>query len=188
VTLTRGRVPGQYRLSLEARLDLEPFSALISNTTGEENVATGSAALFDNTTGEDNVATGSFALLSNTTGNNNVAIGRSAGRNLTAGSNNIDIGNRGRAGEAGTIRIGDNDVQVATFIAGINGKSIAGPAQGVLVNAKGQLGTTAAGSAKASAAKPLSAAAGRRLLATVKRLQRQIERQGKEIRALRAQH
>jgi hypothetical protein len=77
--------------------------------------------------------------------------------------------------------------------------SIPGPTHPVLVNAHGQLGTSTAGSAKSSAATPLSGTV-RRLVATVERQQRQNEfqakqiarqakligRQGKEIRALRA--
>jgi hypothetical protein len=110
------------------------------------------------------------------------------------GSDNVDLANPGKAGESKAIRIGTKGTQTRAFIAGISGKSIAGPAQPVLVNSAGQLGTTsAAASAKASAAEPLNAAAGRRLLATMTRQQRQIERQanqierqGREIRALRA--
>jgi hypothetical protein len=46
----------------------------------------------------------------------------------------------------------------------------------VLVNANGKLGTAPARAGQASAAEPLSAADDERLLATVKRQQRQIDR------------
>jgi len=178
-------------------------AALTSNMTGLDNVATGPSALFYNRKGDDNVATGMNALLANRSGNKNVAIGRGAlstnttgnaniaigfdaGQNLTTGANNVDIGNVGRADEAGTIRIGNSNKQTTAFIAGISGTTLGGATQPVVVKSNGQLGVVPAASAKASAAKPLSAAAGRRLLVTVKRQQRQIARQAKEIQALRA--
>ena len=85
------------------------------------------------------------------------------------------------------IRIGTKGTQNRTFIAGISGRTVNGTGQPVVVNKQGQLGTASSASAKMSAAKPLSAAAGRRLLATEKRQQRQIRRQGKEIQEVRAQ-
>ena len=117
------------------------------NTTGTDNVATGSGRAVANTTGNSNVATGPDALLINTTGDNNVATGINAllnatgdeqrrprphaGKNLTTGSNNVDIANPGKAGESGTIRIGTDGTQTATFIAGISGTTSApGPAGG----------------------------------------------------------
>ena len=74
------------------------------------------------------------------------------------------------------MRIGTKGKQTRAFIAGISGKSIGGPAQPVLVNAQGQLGTATSASAKASAAQPLSAADGRRLLDLVEDQQGQIDR------------
>jgi ribosome-associated translation inhibitor RaiA len=53
----------------------------------------------------------------------------------------------------------------AAFIAAISGKTISGPAQPVLVNAQGQLGTNSGASASTAA-----------LAATVERLQRQVRR------------
>src|SRR5262249_50835698 len=70
----------------------------------------------------------------------NIALGFNAGINLTTGSNNIDIGNQGVAGEASTIRIGDQANQTATFIAGINGVD-KGSGNPVFIDANGQLGT-----------------------------------------------
>jgi hypothetical protein len=128
--------------------------ALLSNTTGNDNTATGTYALVFNTdgsentangyaalnlnTGGDNTANGDSALGQNTTGNNNIALGASAGFNLTTGSFNIDIGNSGVAGESGTIRIGIEGIQTATFIAGISGATVTGTA--VVVSSSGQLG------------------------------------------------
>jgi hypothetical protein len=162
--------------------------ALDSATSGSANLAAGSAALAGNTTGVDNVAVGIGALVGNTTGNSNIGLGEDAGENLTTGSNNVDIANAGKAGESKAIRIGTDGTQRKAFLAGVSGVSLSGSAQPVLIKSNGQLGTATAASAKASAAKPLTAAVGRRLLATVKRQQRQIERQGKEIRALRSQN
>ena len=135
------------------------FNALSRNTTGELNTATGQAALRNNTTGISNTATGSSALRVNTTGNDNTAIGHRAldnnptgssnialgffaGTNLTTGDNNIDIGNRGvAADESNTIRIGTQGTQTKTFIAGISGAVVMGPA--VHVSSSGQLGAQA---------------------------------------------
>jgi hypothetical protein len=112
--------------------------ALFSNTAGNHNTAMGYFALVGNTTGDSNTATGYDALLNNTTGANNIALGNFAGSNLTTGNNNIDIGNLGVAGEANTIRIGTQETQTATYIAGISGVGVTGVA--VKVNAAGQLG------------------------------------------------
>ena len=87
--------------------------ALSSNTTGNDNNATGTDALSSNTTGFKNTAYGDDALENNTTGNRNTALGNNAGQNLTTGDNNIDIGNDvvGVAGESNTIRIGTDGTQ-----------------------------------------------------------------------------
>ncbi len=114
--------------------------SLSSNTTGNFNTATGGGALLHNTTGHNNMADGQNALKRNTTGSNNVALGSNAGINLTTGSNNIDIFNRGVAGEGNTIRIGKQGTQTATFIAGIDGATVAGGV-GVIIDSNGQLGT-----------------------------------------------
>jgi trimeric autotransporter adhesin len=127
--------------------------ALGSNTTGRDNTATGSGALFNNTIGLGNTGTGLFALEKNTTGSFNIALGYFAGFSLTTGSNNIDIGNRGVAGEANTIRIGNavttvwsdgltHPAQTRTFIAGIRGRTTTNAnAVPVVIDSAGQLGT-----------------------------------------------
>jgi hypothetical protein len=115
-------------------------SALFYNTTGYSNTAIGEGALSANTTGHENTAIGLIALASNTTGNNNIALGSIAGIDLTTGSNNIDIGNVGVAAESNTIRIGTRGTQTRTFIVGINGATVTGGAA-VYVKPNGQLGT-----------------------------------------------
>jgi hypothetical protein len=120
-------------------------NALYSNRTAFANTAIGYGALFNNT-GEDfalgagNTAIGFEALYNNTTGNSNIALGGYAGWNRTTGDYNIDIGNAGVAGEANTIRIGDESVHGATFIAGISGQNASG-GDAVFVTNTGKLGT-----------------------------------------------
>jgi len=114
--------------------------SLFSSTIGGGDTAIGYQALFSSTVGSGNTAIGSDALLNNTTGGDNIALGDSAGSLLTTGDNNIDIGNNGVAGEANTIRIGDEIVQTATYIAGINGQTASGGVA-VFVKADGKLGT-----------------------------------------------
>jgi Chaperone of endosialidase len=117
-------------------------NALQSNTSGNTNTASGVEALQRNNTGSKNTATGVHALRNNTTGSFNIALGEKAGINLTTGDNNIDIGYNvsGTTGESGTIRIGDPNVQGATFIAGISGATVPGGAP-VVVDTSGHLGT-----------------------------------------------
>src|SRR5207248_8292702 len=117
-------------------------NALVGNTTGNNNTATGSFAL-RNSIGTKNTAVGEAALLFNSTGDLNIALGDRAGQNLTTGNNNIDTGNAGVAGESGAIRIGTSGTQTKTFVAGINGAAVTGAA--VKVNAAGQLGGTLLG-------------------------------------------
>ena len=62
--------------------------ALLSNTTGFNNTATGVQALLSNTTGDHNTADGNAALLSNTTGFANTASGVEALFNNTSGTFN----------------------------------------------------------------------------------------------------
>jgi hypothetical protein len=105
-----------------------------------------------------------------------VALGSGSGENLTTGSDNVDIANAGVAGESAAIRIGTNGTQKRAFLAGVSGKSIQGPAQPVLVNGNGQLGTASASARGAGAPTLLSAAAGRRLLDELGQQRRQIRR------------
>jgi len=123
--------------------------ALKFNTTANYNTADGYGALNVNTTGYGNVATGAGSLIKNTTGHLNIAVGPAAGQNQTTGSNNIDIANAGVAGEANTIRIGNqvaftdvvgiaHPAQTKAFIAGISGSAVTGLT--VVANSTGQIG------------------------------------------------
>jgi hypothetical protein len=102
-------------------------------------------------------ATGHDALLNNTTGSFNIALGAEAGGNLTTGSNNIDIANRGVAGEADTIRIGTRERHTNTFIAGINGVTVAGGV-GVIIDIHGHLGTVVSSARFKDEIKPMDKA------------------------------
>jgi len=115
------------------------IGALHDNTTGLFNTAIGSAALRFNTTGNNNTASGVSALFSNATGSNNIALGAYSGQNLTTGDYNIDIGSDGVAGEAGTIRIGDDNHHGAVYIAGIYSRAVAGLT--VVMDSSDHLGT-----------------------------------------------
>src|SRR6516165_1334221 len=112
--------------------------ALFHNTTGTENTASGKEALFNNTTGNNNTANGDYALYNNTTGKSNIGLGYNAGNNIVTGSNNIDIGGSGPGDESNTIRIGHNNTQSATYIAGISGTGVTGST--VEVTSDGRLG------------------------------------------------
>jgi trimeric autotransporter adhesin len=121
------------------------YQALIWNRTGQNNTALGAGALYFNTNGNFNTAIGDDSLVGNTSGSNNIAIGYLAGNNLTTGNNNIHIGHQGVAGESNTIHIGTsngqgNNVQTATYIAGIWAATPPGDTVRVLVNSAGRLG------------------------------------------------
>jgi hypothetical protein len=116
------------------------YNALVFNTTGAYNTAIGYSALYSNTTGNYNAGIGYYTMQSNTTGSGNIAFGYGAGSLWTTTNNNIAIGNTGQATDTGAIRIGATGMQLATFIAGINGVTVSGGV-GVYINANGQLGT-----------------------------------------------
>ncbi len=120
-------------------------SALNNNGSGSPtgdqakwNTAVGSKALLSNTTGNKNVAIGTNALL-NATGNKNIAIGYNAGIDQSDGSNNIYIGSKGDSvwsgmqfvGESDVIRIGTSQTKV--FIKGIYENVISGGNYGNVV-------------------------------------------------------
>jgi hypothetical protein len=106
--------------------------------------------------------------LTQATGARNIALGRGAGSLLGAGSDNIYIGNVGVGGDSKAIRIGDPKAQTAAYLAGVNGTTLAGPFQYVVIDAAGQLGV--AGAPGTPAAPDTSA-----LQATVQSQQKQID-------------
>lgn len=125
------------------------YLSLQYNTDGDYNSAGGFAALRSNTTGWANTGYGRSALYSNTTGHSNTAVGDNAGYQSTTGSYNIYLGAEipGAAGESNTMRLGlpyDSGTgkgQNRTFVAGVHGTVLTGPAVQVFVDANGQLGT-----------------------------------------------
>lgn len=125
------------------------LDAALRNTTGKENTANGLSSLFTNKTGNANTGIGEGSLENLAEGSSNVAVGAKAGDTLkTTESNNIDISNVGVAADSGRIRIGTEGTQKTAFLAGVTGVSISGPANGVLVNGSGQLGTATSSSAR----------------------------------------
>jgi Chaperone of endosialidase len=125
-----------------------------SSSTAWWNTANGYGALYLNNSGSANTADGFKALLNNTTGGFNTALGAEAGYNLTTGSNNIDIGNQGVAGDNGTIKIGIQNLQTATYIAGIYGGTAADGIE-VYVDSAGQLGTKSSSARFKEAIEPM---------------------------------
>jgi trimeric autotransporter adhesin len=116
--------------------------ALGSNTTAESNSAYGVSALGAHTTGNGSSAFGAQALLQHSSGSYNTAVGAGAGGNLVTGSYNLYLDNLGGAStESNTIRIGNDGYHIATYVAGIYGKTSASGIA-VYVNSSGQLGTT----------------------------------------------
>jgi hypothetical protein len=122
--------------------------AMVFNDSGTRNAAVGYLALGENRAGNENAALGARALY-NTLGSWNVAVGAFAGRDPTIGSYNVYVGANvhGSRLDANTMRLGlpyDSGTgagQNRTFIAGIHGTQLTGPAVQVFVDANGQLGT-----------------------------------------------
>ncbi len=127
--------------------------ALRENSSGSRNTAIGRDTLYKNDSGSENVALGNGALSDNRTGDNNIAIGLHAGARVTDGSNNIDIANSG-ARESDTIRIGTSGTQANTYIAGINGVTVADGVN-VVIDTQGHLGTINSSARYKEAIKPM---------------------------------
>jgi hypothetical protein len=108
---------------------------------GDNNTAIGFNALQSNTEGTRNTAIGVGALL-RSTGIDNIGVGAGGGTFLTAGDKNIYIGNGGVTTEDNTIRIGDQKVHTAAFMAGITGADEGSPTAVFINTTTGQLGTT----------------------------------------------
>jgi trimeric autotransporter adhesin len=124
------------------------YQALFSNTTGKGNAAQGVNALFSNTSGIRNLGIGSNALYGNVSGSYNVALGFDAGYNQTTGNDNIYINNVGVDGESQTLRLGTQGAGgvvgsgiLTTFIAAVATSQVTGSA--VYVTSSGQLGVLA---------------------------------------------
>ena len=83
---------GYYNTAIGAKHPANYFSALESNTTGNSNIAVGTAALGSNTTGSFNTALGFAALPLNTTASNNTAVGYQAGYTNSTGTESVFIG------------------------------------------------------------------------------------------------
>jgi len=128
--------------------------ALGNNTEASQNTAIGFEALIFNTTGASNTSVGYNSLLNNVSGSNNIALGALAGENLTGGSNNIYVGNPGGADESSTIRIGTRPTHKNTFIAGIDGATVANGVA-VFISPNGRLGTITSSARFKEAVKPM---------------------------------
>jgi hypothetical protein len=133
------------------------WGALYSNYDGSYNTADGLQALYSNTSGTYNTACGLNALYSNKTGSNNTGLGSGAGGALTTGSDNIDIGHGGFAGDSAKIRIGTKGTHKNTYIAGINGVTVA-RGVGVIIDTNGHLGTVVSSARFKDAIKPMDKA------------------------------
>ena len=116
------------------------YEAMYDNTVGAQNIAYGLYALHGNSKGNYNAAVGGYALYSNTSGSSNIALGYKAGFYPTAGANNIHVGNLGAAGDTGVIKIGTQNTQKATSIAGIYSTSPMTGGSVVVINSAGLLG------------------------------------------------
>ena len=116
-------------------------NSLLNNGIMSGNVAIGFESMFTSVGGENNTAIGFHSLFTNNGGLNNIAIGYKAGYNVDNGDN-IEIGNEGDGSDARTIRIGKQDLQTRTYIAGIRGTGTTGVSGGtcVMVDANGMLG------------------------------------------------
>ncbi len=144
-----------FRNSIGSGNTADGSDALFANTTGSANTANGAGALLHNRTGSGNTGIGNGALFSNIGGSNNIALGDLGGADLT-GDNNIVIGNQGVAGESNTIRIGDQQTQTTTFVAGISGVPVRGDV--VVVNGNGKLGVVPSSHRFKEAIKPMGKA------------------------------
>jgi uncharacterized coiled-coil protein SlyX len=117
----------------------------------------GCVALFTTNTGTFNTAYGDTALYGNTTGSFNTALGFNAGSKLTTGNSNVDFAIAGVASESNTIRIGAVGTHTNTFIAGINGVTVAAGV-GVVIDTNGHLGTVLSSARFKDAIKPMDKA------------------------------
>jgi hypothetical protein len=111
-----------------------------NSTTGAYNTFVGGETGSANAAGSNNTYLGFRAGVNLKSGTSNTFLGADAGQLNTAGDNNIYVNHPGTASESGTIRIGSDGNQVATYIAGIYGVT-SGSGVPVYINSQGQLGT-----------------------------------------------
>jgi len=122
--------------------------ALWKCTSGGSNMCFGVNCAAALTTGSHNIGIGGSAYAALVSGSYNVAIGSGCGNALTTNdSDNLLIHNPGTVGDNNTIRIGTqgtgNKQQNSCFIAGIHGVTPGGATETVIIDANGELGSTA---------------------------------------------
>tara|TARA_R110000744_G_scaffold149029_2_gene262122 strand:- start:1063 stop:2313 length:1251 start_codon:yes stop_codon:yes gene_type:complete len=112
------------------------YAALTANIDGHSNTAVGDTALDANTSGDSNVAIGRYALTANTTANANVAVGQSALGTNTTGASNVAVGTSALG--ANTTAGSNTGVGYAALAANITGaNNTAFGANSLLVNTTG---------------------------------------------------
>ena len=105
--------------------------------------------MFSNTTGQQNTATGNSALISNTTGSDNVGVGNATGSNVSTANNVICIG----------ANVSGANVSNTCFIGNIRGVTTQNAdAVPVLIDSAGQLGTTSSSARFKKDVKPMDKA------------------------------
>jgi hypothetical protein len=114
----------------------------LDDANATDNTAVGALAMGGTTTGSNNVAVGYQALAANDTGSSNVALGYNAGVNAETPNNSIFIGNIGATNDTTTIKIGTQNAQQTTFIAGIAGVTVSNAVAVQIDAVTGQLGST----------------------------------------------
>jgi hypothetical protein len=87
------------------------IDALVSNTTGEANIAIGKSSLKMNTSGRHNFAAGYLSLFNNTIGGHNTAIGDQSLYNNLSGSNNFAVGES----SSNSNTIGRNNISIGSL-------------------------------------------------------------------------
>ena len=87
------------------------IDALVSNTTGEANIAIGKSSLKMNTSGRHNFAAGFLSLFNNTIGGHNTAIGDQSLYNNLSGSNNFAVGES----SSNSNTIGRNNISIGSL-------------------------------------------------------------------------
>jgi len=111
--------------------------ALAANSTGSRNAAHGAFALNANTTGFDNTATGFSSLTSNTTGNYNTAHGAGALGSNTTGQFNTAVGTNALSGNV--IRSSNTAIGFGADVSAGNLANATAIGAGAVVNASNKI-------------------------------------------------